>query len=49
MYILVVFKKKQNLCNIVINNDIIMITCKVFYSVIGFKAMFLCLPVRYCT
>lgn len=48
MYILVVFKK-TNLCNIVINIDIIMIICKVFYSVIGFKAMFLCLPVRYCT
>lgn len=48
MYILVVFKNK-NLCNIVINIDIIMIICKVFYSVIGFKAMFLSLPVRYCT
>lgn len=49
MYILVVSKNKQkkNLCNIVINIDIII--CKVFYSVIGFKAMFLCLPVKYCT
>lgn len=37
---------KKNLCNIVINIDIII--CKVFYSVIGFKAMFLCLPVKYC-
>lgn len=48
MYILVVSKNKQkkNLCNIVINIDIII--CKVFYSVIGFKAMFLCLPVKYC-
>lgn len=48
MYILVVFKNK-NLCNIVINTDIILIICKVFYSVIGFKTMLLCLPVRYCT
>ena len=47
MYILVVFKN-QTFVILLLILTVIMIICKVFYSVIGFKAMFLCLPVRYC-